>query len=379
MELQEYYVKRILKKAGLPVLKGDVAYTPAEAREIALKIGGNAFWIKPQVMSSAFHIDKENEQSEYLAQSIQEVEQKSGLIFGKNIFKENPDFSSTIQKVYIEQAVDALILFSMVIRMDFERLGITLSIKDSQNKIYSYPLDDFTISSKTHKEIIKRIGTRSPVLKKISGKIIDRSLALFKKYQMMAIEIGPVVHQGNTLSILEGRLIFDPDSLFRFPELIQCRETKLGHEREAIAKKNNFRYIAMCGNIACLVNGIGLGWATIDAIQSHHERVACLLDLGTNPTTKSVATAMRLALAEPKVDAIFVNIFGGLTSCENIAQGLLEAAKEIPIGIPVVVRLAGLKAEEAQKTLKKSIIPFVLTSKMSQSVLELEKLLKEKM
>ena len=124
---------------------------------------------------------------------------------------------------------------------------------------------------------------------------------------MMALEFGPIVKDKNALTIVNARLIFDPDSLFKYPELVQCREIKIGHEREALAKKNSFRYTGLGGNIACLTNGIGLGWATIDALQTNKQKVACLLDVGTVPNVKSITTALRLALSEPNVDALFVN------------------------------------------------------------------------
>ena len=192
----------------------------------------------------------------------------------------------------------------------------------------------------------------------------------------MAVELNPIVQNDKTLVVVDGRLVFDPDSLFRFPEIVKRQETKLGHERESLAKKNAFRYMKMNGNIACLVNGIGLGWATIDLIHQKKGKVACLLDVGTEPSANAVTKAMKLALAEPGVDGILVNIFGGLTGCKTIAEGVLAASPEIATGIPVVVRMAGLDAEEGVRLFNHSISPFLVMNQMADAVGEIVKQVK---
>ena len=150
----------------------------------------------------------------------------------------------------------------------------------------------------------------------------------------------------------------------------------MGHEREALAKQNAFRYTKMEGNIACLVNGIGLGWATIDLVHQKKGKVACLLDVGTEPSAHAITKAMKLALAEPNVDGILVNIFGGLTSCQVIAEGLLAASPEIATGIPVVVRMVGIEAKEGASLLSRSVSPFLVMHRMSDAVLAIVKQVK---
>ncbi len=378
MELHEYYVKQILKQHGLPVLKGEVAYTPEEAREITLRIGGENFWMKPQVMSSVSPYASEELKDKYLAHSVQEVEQKSNQIFGQTLYNSTGRAPVFIQRIYIEEAIDETELFSIVIRVDFEHIGITFSIRNAQQEIFSIYLKNFELTKIDEQKICSKLHIHSARLKKDFITMLHRTFRLFQKYQLMAIELSPVIQKKSFLTIINARLIFDPDALFRFPEIVACREIKLGHEREALAKKNSFRYTNMGGNIACLVNGIGLGLATLDLLQKHQMTPACLLDLGTAPTIKSIATAMRLALAEPNVDAILVNIFGGNTDCEDIAKGLLNAATEIPMGIPVVVRLVGLNPDTAKKILEKSIVKFRIMNKLNASVLELAHAVKEK-
>lgn len=370
MELNEYYVKQIFRSAGLPVLDGQIAYTPEEAKEIAQKMGGSAFWLKPQMMTSAPPYTDEELEHKFFATTPQEVEQSAILILGESFHEPNPIFSSTIQRLYIEQATTIDVFCRLVFRVDFENPGITFSICQNNSEILSLSVENMKLNNDFYKKVCDKLKLKKTGIKKEFISILNKAFQLFLSYDAMAIELSPVVCKNNKLIIVNGRLIFDPDSLFRFPELEKCRETKLGHEREALAKKNAFRYTKLNGNIACLTNGIGLGLATIDLIHKNNASVACLLDVGTNPTVKSITTALKLALAEPDVDAILVNIFGGLTSCKNIAQGLVDASGEIAIGVPIVVRMVGLDATEGEAILRKSLIPFCYTSQMDLAVRE---------
>lgn len=377
MELNEYYVKEIFRSAGLPVLNGQIAYTPEEARNIAQQLGGDAFWIKPQLMTNQKPYTYDELQNKFFATSPLEVEQKATLIMGESLNEANAVFSSTIQRLYIEQATQIDVFCRLVFRVDFEKSCITFSITQDNQEILSLSVKNMSLDKNFYQTVCRSLKIKSASIKKEFLNILNKSFKLFLDYGAMALELSPVVHKNNTLIVVDGRLIFDPDSLFRFPELEKCRETKLGHEREALAKKNSFRYTGLGGNIACLSNGIGLGWATIDLIQENKGSVACLLDVGTNPTVKSITTALKLALAEPNVDAILVNIFGGATSCKVVAHGLVDAAGEISTGIPIAVRMVGLDAREGESILRKSIIPFYCTSQMKKAVREIMRQLKE--
>ena len=377
MELNEYYVKEIFRAAGLPVLDGRIAYTPEEAKHIATRMGGDAFWIKPQLMTTQKPYTYSELENKFLATSPLEVEQKATLIMGESFSEPNAVFSSTIQRLYIEEAIQLDVFCRLVFRVDFEKSGITFSVTRDQQEILSLPVSDMQLTKGFYQTVCRSLKIKHPAVKKEFLNILNKSFQLFLDYDAMALELSPVVRKNNTLVVVDGRLIFDPDSLFKFPELEKCREIKLGHEREALAKKNSFRYTNLGGNIACLSNGIGLGWATVDLVHENKGTVACLLDVGTNPTVKSITTALKLALAEPDVDGILVNIFGGAISCKVIAQGLIDAAGEISTGIPIVVRMVGLDAQEGESILRKSIIPFYCTDQMKKAVQEIIRQLQE--
>ena len=376
MELHEYYVKEIFKKAGLPVLAGGVAYTPEEASSIAKKIGRGPFWVKPQVLMGYSPDRKQNPLLERkLAETLEEVFDQTEKILGASLTGFPPDVPATIQRVYVEKAIQNKSLCRFVFRVDFDHQTYTLSLISPKTTSTFY-LKDLQLSSKLKKKIFQAMKLNDPRVCRSLGDILQKAYQLFAYYGAVAVELNPIVQNDKTLVVVDGRLIFDPDSLFRFPEIVKCQETKWGHEREALAKKNGFRYTKMGGNIACLTNGIGLGWATIDLIHQKKGCVACLLDVGTEPSENAITKAMKLALAEPKVDGILVNIFGGLTSCKTIAQGLLSASPEIATGIPVVVRMSGKEEEEGVQLLNHSFSPFLVMNKMSDAVAEIVKQVK---
>lgn len=376
MELHEYYVKEIFRRAGLPVLVGGVAYTPREAQAVANKIGTGPFWIKPLVLLAYSPDKKENPLLEKkLAENSTQVYEFSDFLLGAPLKGFPPDVPATITRVYVEQAIQNKSLCRFVFRVDFNTQSYTLTlISESAEK--TFYLKNLKLEAKHKKEILSLMKIHEHSVAKRLWYILQKAYQLFTTYGAVAVELNPIVQNDKTLVVVDGRLVFDPDSLFRFPEIVKCQETKLGHEREALAKKNAFRYTKMGGNIACLTNGTGLGWATIDLVHQKGGRVACLLDIGTEPTANAITKAMKLALAEPNVDGILVNIFGGLTSGKVIAEGLLAASPEIATGIPVVVRMAGLESETGALLLTQSISPFLIMNKMTDAVSEIVKQVK---
>ncbi|MGN0920000.1 MAG: ATP-grasp domain-containing protein [Alphaproteobacteria bacterium] len=376
MELHEYYVKAIFEQAGLPVPAGGVAYTPQEAKEAALKIGEGPFWVKPQVLLGYSPQKQSNPLLEKkLAETPDQAFAAADGILGCSLQGFAPDVPATINRVYVERAIQRKSLCCFVFRVDFNKQTYTLTLF-SEHAQKTFYLKDLKLEASHKKEILKMMKIHDRVVAKMLWEILEKAYHLFTFYGAVAVELNPIVQNDKTLVVVDGRLIFDPDSLFRFPEIVKCQEIKWGHEREALAKKNAFRYTKMDGNIACLVNGIGLGWATIDLIHQKKGRVACLLDVGTEPSANAITKAMKLALAEPNVDGILVNIFGGLTGCKTIAEGVLAASPEIATGIPVVVRMAGLDAAEGTHLLNHSISPFWVMNQMTDAVSEIVKQVK---
>ena len=247
MELHEYYVKEIFKKAGLPVLAGGVAYTPKEAEEVAKKIGKGPFGIKPQVLLGYSPERKENPLLEQkLAETPEEVFTQSEKILGTSLTGFPPDVSATINRVYVEKAIQQKSLCRFVFRVDFDHQTYTLSLISPKTSS-TYYLKDLQFSTKLKKEIFKAMKLNDHHICRSLGDILQKAYQLFTSYGAVAVELNPIVQNDKTLVVVNGRLIFDPDSLFRFPVIVKCQEIKLGHEREALAKKNAFRYTKMGG------------------------------------------------------------------------------------------------------------------------------------
>ncbi len=384
MELLEYHVKRIFKEAGLPVLKGDVAYTPEEALYVAGKIGEGPYLLKAQALGGAgcygkvLPVGAEENGCACVAQKA-EVSGMAYRLLGAPDWMPNAADLFEVQKVYVEQAVcDADILGSLVFRVNFEKQSEMLMVAPKDKKPVSFLLLD-ELTDAVLQKAVKALCGRDKKSEEQAVDIFKKAHALFQAYGAVAVELSPVVRtKEGELKIVDGRLVFDPNSTYKFPELVPLIESRVGKEREKMARQNRFRYMGMKGNIACVVNGIGLGWATVDLIHRKGGKVAALLDVGTKPTKETVNKALRLVLSEPNVDGILVNIFGGLTRCDLIAQGLLEASSEMSAGLPLVVRMDGMNAELGQRILFESRLPFLVVGKMDEAVRLVIQKVKEK-
>ena len=375
MELQEYHTKRLFREAGLPVLKGMVAYSPEEAAAAAKTIGGNSFSVKIQVMGNA----------PFYGQLVDAKSTFDGACFGvspdevaacvEKLIGKRKDWSKSVrplmevQKVYVEQMPqDFTNLGRFIFRVNFEKRQEVLTILSADNKEKSFDLPD-TFTPDIRARAVKEFGRVSSVLQQKLGTLLQKAYRVFKRYGAVAVELGPVLAlKGNKLAIVDGRLVFDPTSVFRFPELIPLIEARLGKEREMNARQNDFKYLGMSGNIACVVNGMALGWATVDLIQSMGGKVGALLDVGTEPTKQAVTKALKLVLSEPNLDGVLVNMFGGQTRCDLIAEGLIAASPEIATGMPFVVCLRGTNAESGQRLLFESKLPFSIVSDVHTAV-----------
>lgn len=381
MELQEYHVKRIFKKAGLPVLKGDVAYSPNEAVAVASRIGNGPYFLKAQT------VDGSNCYGTLVSPGAvingcacvmdrKDVAEAAASLFGHPEWIKNASVLFEIQKLYVEEGVpDAFVLGSFVFRVNFEKQCAFLTVEPAGKRQISFPL-----KKGLSPDILSKAAT---ALDKQSAsgikELLLKAYKLFQYYGAVAVELRPIVRlKSGALRVVDGRLVFDPNTMHLFPELVPLIESRVGKEREQIARQNHFRYMGLKGNIACVVNGIGLGWATVDLIQRKGGKAGALLDIGTWPTKETVTKALRLVLSEPNVDGVLVNIFGGATRCDLIAEGLIAASPEIAAGLPLVVRMDGMNAEAGQRLLFESRLPFIVKTKMSDAVRAMIKEIREK-
>ncbi len=382
MIIKEYQVKKIFKKNGIPILKGGVAYTPEEAKKVASKIGGNAWVIKAQVSdekrSRSYFLDTgENGLSGICwANTLQMVAGLSEQMLGHRLITPKNPSGVEVRRVYVEEACLGQAEYKLSLHLDFMTQCLILDVYSAGNVLRQYELSGYKLTDSDIKRIVGHMNLKSERAKEMRY-LLKQMMELFSKYQAIAVEFDPVWETINGFIVLDGRIIFDKDVLFRYPEIAELSEIETGQERHEIARKNNFRYTKLNGNIACLVNGIGLSQATLDLIHDNGGQVACLLDVGTEPSRDSVTKALKLALADPDVDGVLVNIFGGITRCDIIVQGLLSAAGEVLAGLPVVIRMDGTNANIGRRLLFESRLPFTVATKIDEAVKEIIRQVKE--
>ncbi len=384
MELQEYHVKHIFKMAGLPVLKGHVAYTPEEAFNIAKKIGKPPYFLKAQIVGgnacygSLLHSDVKMNGCAYVNDRSM-VASVSEELFGHPNWLKDADPLFEIHKIYVEAGVEeATEIGRLIFRVNFEEQCQMLTLVSANNDTLSFRLKN-ALTEEILQQAIHFFGFQDDKVRKGLLNILKKAYKLFCFYGAVAVELSPIVQlKDGSLKIIDGRLVFDPNTTHKFPELIPLIESRVGKEREKAARENHFRYMGLKGDIACVVNGIGLGWATVDLIQRKGGKVAALLDIGTEPTKETVTKALRLVLSEPNVDGVLVNIFGGSTRCDLIAEGLIAASPEMAVGLPLVVRMDGVNMDAGQRLLFESRLPFVVKTKMADAVRAIVKAVKER-
>jgi len=387
MKIHEYQAKEILRKFGVAVPKGRVAFTPEEAVEVAKQIGGFAWVVKAQIHAGG----RGKAGGIKLAKSYDEVYEHAKNMLGSKLvtYQTGPE-GKIVKKVLVEEALD--------IQKELY-VGITLDRSTSRNVVM--------VSSEGGVEI-EQIAMESPekILKEyvdpkvgfmpyqarrlafglaLEGEAFKNAvkflLALYKAYDetdASLAEINPLVltTDGQVLA-LDAKMNFDDNALFRHPEIVEMRDIDEEDPLEVEASKYNLNYIRLNGNVGCMVNGAGLAMATMDLIKLAGGEPANFLDVGGGAKTETVEQGFRIILSDPNVKAILINIFGGIVRCDRVAMGVVEAAKKVGVNVPVVVRLEGTNAEEGARILKESGLNFIVANGFKDAAEKVVGVLKE--
>ena len=368
MELCEYQNKRLLRDNKIPVLKGGVAYTVEEAVQIASDMNAQSYRLHVQIPQGEKILKYiPSVKGNLDAHTIEEVEKLATKLFQTKVVTiSNREYP--VQRIYIEELcqIEKRLSFSMRVDTQKQKMIFSFFCKKKKNMECEIPLKKPTVLFWCRLlKIFEFQGMQSAALLPI----LKNMYSFFMKYNVVFMEFDPLVltKEGKWI-VLDSQIQFDDEALFLHPEISKLRETPKGEESQERARLYNFRYLPFDGNIACLVNGSGLGAATIDMIVEHGGRPACLLDVGTEPTKESVFQALKLALSEPNVEGIFVNIFGGITRCDVIADGLISASQEISVGMPLVVRMDGTNALVGSRLLFDSRLPLIVMKEFDEAV-----------
>jgi succinyl-CoA synthetase beta subunit len=373
MNIHEYQAKQIFAKYGVPTPRGIIANTPDEAVKAAQELGGNIWVVKAQIHAGGRGLGG----GVKLAKSIDEVKVLAGEILGMTLVthQTGPE-GKLVQKVYIEEGADIkdelylgvvldrakempVIMASTEGGMDIETVA-----EKSPEKIIKVAVDPAIGFQGFHgRELIFGLGITD---KNEQKKFIQFASALYKVYMendAEMIEINPLIKTGSgEFLALDGKMGFDDSALYRHPEIEEMRDISEEDPDEREASQYGLSYIALDGEIGCMVNGAGLAMGTMDTINYMGGTPANFLDVGGTANAETVAKGFEIILKNPNVKAIFVNIFGGIVRCDRIANGILEATKLVDVNVPVIVRLDGTNAPEAAEILKNANIENVIAA-----------------
>ncbi|HID52734.1 MAG TPA: ADP-forming succinate--CoA ligase subunit beta [Anaerolineae bacterium] len=369
MNLHEYQAKRLFAEHGVPIPQGDVATTPAEAREIARDLGGRVV-VKAQVPIGG----RGKAGGIKLANTPDEAEERAAEILGMDIK------GFTVRKVLIDQQAPGGIDQEIYLAVLIDRAARKAMIMGSAEG----GMDIEEVNEKTPEKIFKvhvepAVGVRGYQSTYLASamnlprelwrdfhKIVAGLYECFKADDASLTEINPLVITGEgKLMALDGKMSIDDNSLYRHPRLAEMRDLDEETDAEKEARLSGINFIQLDGNIGCMVNGAGLAMATMDVVKNYGDEYGCgpanFLDIGGGAKAEQVATALRLILSDPKVKAVLINIFGGITRGDIVAEGILEALNQIQPDVPMVVRLAGTNAEEGRAILAEADMETAVT------------------
>ena len=387
MNIHEYQAKEILKEFGAPVPRGVVIYNLGEIKEKITQLKSNQFVLKAQIHAGG----RGKAGGVKLIKNIVELENESKEMMGKILIThQTGKEGKEVKRLYIEEASDILkefYLSCLVDResskiafissteggMDIEKVAEKTPKKIITNKI------DYKNEGPSQEEIEKIIAifNLNSNQKKTASNLIRSLYRILVEKDASLIEINPlIINKNNEIVCLDAKMNFDDNAIFRRPEVLQLRDLNEEEPAEIEASKFDLAYIKLNGSIGCMVNGAGLAMATMDIIKLYGQEPANFLDVGGGATKEKVTAAFKLILADQNVKGILINIFGGIMRCDVLAQGVVEAAKQVNLSVPLVVRLAGTNFKEGKDILDKSNLKILSASDLNDAAKKIVEVIK---
>ena len=377
MNIHEYQAKDLLRKFGVSVPRGGVAYTADEAVKVAEELGGPVWVVKSQIHAGG----RGKAGGVKLAKSIEEVKKFSSEMIGSNLVthQTGPE-GKEVTRVYVEEGCDIKreLYLGILVDRTSSRITIMASTEggmdieevaaNSPEKILKLSVDPVTGLQAHHS---RRIGyglgleggqVKSCIL------FLDGMYRAFTELDAYVVEINPLVVTGEgDVVALDAKMNFDDNALFRHENIAELRDETEEDPTELEATKYDLNYVKLDGNIGCMVNGAGLAMATMDIIKYYGGEPANFLDVGGGATRDRVTAAFKLILSDPNVEALLVNIFGGIMRCDVIAEGVVAAAREVSLSVPLCVRLAGTNVELGKRILEESGLPIIAADDLADA------------
>ncbi|MGB3832003.1 MAG: ADP-forming succinate--CoA ligase subunit beta [Mesorhizobium sp.] len=374
MNIHEYQAKQLLKGFGAPVAEGVPVFKAGEAEAAAKRLPGPLYVVKSQIHAGGRGKGKFKELAldakggVRLAKSVEEVVANANEMLGHTLVtKQTGPAGKQVNRLYIEDGADIEreLYLSLLVDRTVGRVAFVVSTEggmdieqvahDTPDKIVTLPIDP-------EKGVTAEDAGKLNAALKLAGaaaqdgeKLFPVLYKAFVEKDMSLLEVNPlIVMKNGHLRVLDAKVSFDNNALFRHPDVVELRDTTEEDEKEIEASKYDLAYVALDGDIGCMVNGAGLAMATMDIIKLYGAEPANFLDVGGGASKEKVTAAFKIITADPNVKGILVNIFGGIMRCDVIAEGVVAAVKEVGLKVPLVVRLEGTNAELGKKIINES-------------------------
>ena len=377
MDIHEYQAKEILTGFGVTTPRGGLAYSPEQAAYRAHEIGGEKWVVKAQIHSGA----RGKAGGIKLCSDEHAVFDAANEMFGKRLVtNQSGPGGKVVYRVYVEEAanIEKEIYLGLVLDRTTERIMVVASksggmeieeiVRSEPASIIRAVIDPAVGLTEFQAREIAFGLDLDPSQVQQAVKIINGCYRAFRDLDATMVEINPlIVTEDGTLIALDAKMSFDDNALFRRPEIAELRDKSQEDPRETQAADRGLAYVGLDGHIGCIVNGAGLAMATMDMIKLAGGSPANFLDIGGGASPERVAKAFRLVRSDENVQAILVNIFAGINRCDWVAEGIVQALENNPVGIPVVVRLSGTHVEEGRKILAQSGLPIIRAATLSEA------------
>ena len=377
MNIHEYQAKELLKARGIPVAQGGVAYTVDEAVEVAKKLPGPVYVVKAQIHAGG----RGKGGGVKVVKSIDDVKDAATKILGMQLVthQTGPE-GQEVRRLYIEEGCDIgrELYLGLLIDRATSRVTIMASTEGGMEieevaeahpeKILKVVVDPAVgFQPFQGREIAFALGLEGKQVNKCVD-LVGKMYNAFIDMDASIVEINPlVVTKAGDIMPLDAKINFDENALFRHKDIEELRDIAEEDPAESRAKNHELNYVKLTGNIGCMVNGAGLAMATMDIIQLYGGAPANFLDVGGGATKDRVAEAFRIILSDPNVEGILVNIFGGIMRCDVIAEGVITAARELGLTMPLVVRLEGTNVDKGKKLLKESGLNIIAADNLADA------------
>jgi succinyl-CoA synthetase beta subunit len=377
MNVHEYQGKEILRKYGVATPRGIPCFSVAEAEGASRKLGGKAWVVKAQIHAGG----RGKGGGVKLARSVEEVREHASRILGMTLVthQTGPE-GRLVKRLLVEEGADIRkeLYVGMVVDRATQRVTLMASSEggmdieevaaSTPDKIYKVAIDPKAgLTDAQADDVARKIGVPEPAIPE-ARKFMQGLYRAFDECDASLAEINPLIVTGDgKVLALDAKLNFDSNALFRHPDIVAMRDLDEEDPAEVEASKFDLSYISLDGNIGCLVNGAGLAMATMDTIKLYGAAPANFLDVGGGATTEKVTEAFKLMLKNPAVKGILVNIFGGIMRCDTIAEGVIAAAREVKLSVPLVVRMKGTNEDLGKRMLQASGLPIISADNMGDA------------